>query len=429
MMRRFALLGSLLLAAGLAHAQADLDAIVGKVEDMPILRSEVERQVELFRLQAPNDSTPADSLRKAALESMIESKVMLAEAKAESVQASDNEVEQRLTKSIENMRAQFPTEAAFQEQLKREGVSLAQLKEKHREDARSQIMIQKLVDRNLRPKVGEPTTKEMEQFYASHQDSFPPEPEKLDLSHILIVPKPGEQAQRNFQSRLQQTIQATKLKKNFATTAKKLSQDLNSAPNGGDLGWVSKGDLFPEIEKQVSKLKVGQVSGPIQSRVGIHFVKMIERKPDSTMHLAHILLFPAPTEADRAKARKTVTALRRRVAEGGEDFAKVAGTYSDDADSKEKGGSLGQMPVESFNRYPTIKDELAGMSEGDISDVVESDTGFHIFKLVKRYPMQQPTYETVKEQLKEYLKAKKMQELYENWMKELKKKYYVERNL
>lgn len=411
-----------------AAAQEPVDAVVAKVEDMPILKSEVDRQVELYRLSAPaSRGVPEDSLRKMALESLIETNLMLARAKAESLTVTDQEVETRLNASIENMRAQFPNEEAFQAQLKEEGLTLAQLKDKHRRDARSQLLIQKLIDRNLRTKVPEPSTKELEKFYESHRDSFPPEPERVELSHILIIPKPGEQANRAFEAKVRQVMAALREKKlSFATIAKRHSMDKRSGPEGGDLGWVDKEDLFPEIRDRIQKMRVGQVSDPIQSRAGIHFVKMMEKQGER-MRLSHILLYPEPSEADIARAKRTAAGLRTRVTTGGEDFAKVAQTYSDDEETKSKGGSLGVTPVEAFARYPEIKDEMATMAEGEVSEVLRTETGFHVFKLHKRLPMQQPTFETVKPQLREYIMGKKMQELYETWMKELKKKYYVER--
>jgi peptidyl-prolyl cis-trans isomerase SurA len=426
-MKRIFMLALLMAVGAVLSAQEPVDAVVAKVEDTAILKSEVDRQVDLYKMAGPMSQLPDDSLRKMALESLIETNLMLTKAKAESLAVADEEVEARLEKSIQNMRAQFPTEEAFQAQLKEEGLTLAQLKDKHRQDARSQLLIQKLIDRTLRPKVGEPTTKEMEQFYDTHRDSFPPEPEKVELSHILIVPKPGEQATRNFETKGRQVMAAIQAKKlPFATIAKRYSMDKGSAANGGELGWVTKDDLFPEIRDKIQKLRVGQVSEPIQSRVGIHFVKMLEKQGER-MRLAHVLIFPTPTEADIARAKRTATGLRSRVTTGGEDFAKVAQTYSDDEENKNKGGSLGQMPVEAFGRYPEIRDELATLAPDSISEVLKSDTGFHVFKLHKRIPMQQPTYETVKPQLREYIMGKKMQELYETWMKELKKKYYVER--
>jgi len=410
-----------------ALAQQEVDAVVAKVEDTPILKSEVDRQVELLRMSLPQSQASDDSLRKIALESLIETQLLLAKAKADSLTADDKEVEERLNKSIENMKAQFPDEAAFNAQLKEEGLNLAQLKEKHRKDAKNQILIQKLLDREIRSKVKEPTARELEQFYATHKDSFPPEPEKVELSHILIIPKPGEAAKKNFEAQVRQVIAALQDKKvSFAALAKRYSMDKATAADGGNLGLVDTNDLFPEIRSQISNLKVGQVSSPIQSRVGIHFVKLIEKQGDK-FRLAHILIYPEPTEADINRAKRTANSLRNRVTAGGEDFAKVAQTYSDDEESKGKGGRLGEMPIDAFGRYPEIKDELAAMSEGEVSEVLRTDTGFHIFKLHRRIPIQQPTFEDIKPQIREYIMGKRMQELYEEWMKELKKKFYVER--
>lgn len=408
-------------------AQQEVDAVVAKVEETPILKSEVDRQVELLRMSMPQTQAPDDSLRKLALESLIETQLMLAKARTDSLTVDDREVEERLNKSIENMRSQFPSEAAFNAQLKEEGLTLAQLKDRHRKDAKNQILIQKLIDREIRSQVKEPTTKEMEQFYASHKDSFPPEPEKLEISHILIIPKPGETAQRNFEAKVKQVMAALQEKKlSFAALAKRYSMDRATAADGGNLGLVDTNDLFPEIRSQIVKLRIGQVSPPIQSRVGIHFVKLIEKQGDK-FKLAHILLYPQPTEADVNRAKRTAAGLRHRVTTGGEDFAKVAQSYSDDEETKDNGGRLGEIPIDAFGRYPEIKDELATLMPDSISEVLRSDTGFHIFKLHRRIPRQQPTFESIKPQIREYLMGQRMQELYEKWMQELKKKYYVER--
>jgi peptidyl-prolyl cis-trans isomerase SurA len=426
-MKLIKIIALVLLAGGTLFAADALDTIIGKVGDDIIMKSEIDRQVQLYKMQSPYDNTPVDSLRRAALENMIESKIMLMEAKRESLTVADNEVEEQIDKAIENLKASFPSEDSFKLALKREGTTLDKLKEKYRADTRERMMIQKLVDLKIRPKVSAPTSKELEAFYASHKDSIPNEPEKVQLAHILIIPKPGAAAEAAAQAKVREAMAQLRAKKSFASVATKFSQDPGSAARGGDLGWFGQGQMVPEFEAAAFALKPGETTRqPVRTRFGYHIIKLLERKGDQA-HAAHILIPVQASDADLAKARRTANGLRSRIVDGKEDFAKVAQSYSDDLDSKAKGGDLGLVPVDAFP--PKVKDEVAVLKEGDVSDVIETDTGLHIIKLIKREPAKEASFETVKEQLSDYLKNKKMQEEYTSWMKDLKTKYYIERNL
>lgn len=419
--------GPIILAlAGTLFAADPLDTIVGKVGDEIIMKSEVERQVQLYRMQAPGDPTPDDSLRKAALENIIEGKLMVLEARRESLTVADAEVEEQIGQAIDNLRRNFPSEDSFQSVLKREGTTLDKLKEKYRGDTRERMTIQRLIDKTIRPRVANPTSKEVEAFYAAHKDSIPNEPEKVQIQHILIAVKPGTAAQAAAQTKMRTVLAQLRAKKKFADLAAKYSQDPGSAARGGDLGWFGRGAMVPQFEQVAFSLKPGQVSDPFLSPFGFHIIKLLEKKDDQ-VHAAHILIQVKPGDADIAKAKKTAAGLRARIVDGKEDFGQVAKTYSDDTDSKAKGGDLGLVPVDAFP--PQVKDELAVLKEGDISDVIETETGYHVIKLLKREPAKEATFDSVKDQLTDYLKNKKMQDEYNSWMKDLKSKHFIERSL
>jgi peptidyl-prolyl cis-trans isomerase SurA len=426
-MKKIYLAGVLLLLAlpCSLYAQTARDGVVAVVDEQPILQSELDKQVSLLKLQLNQSQNimPEDSLNKLALERLIEVRLLMLQAKKESLDVTDAEVEEALNKSIGEMRSQFPSEEAFNAQLKAEGTDIAKLKSKHRADAKNQLLMQKLIDKNIRSRVAPPTEKEVLAFYASHKDSIPPEPEKAEVSWIVIVPKPGTAAKTAAINRYNQVMAKLKAKGDFAALAKKYSQDPGSAANGGDLGWFGRNQMVPEFEKACFEGKVGQVT-ETDTRYGRHIIKVLEKKGDQ-VRAAHILIQPVPTEADLAKARKLAAGLYRRVTTGKEDFGRVAKTYSDDPMSKENNGLLGLIPVEAFP--DAIKTELASMQEGDISEAVETEQGLTILKLNKRVAAKEPTYENVKNDLVEYLKNKKMQESLEAYLKTLKTKYVIER--
>jgi peptidyl-prolyl cis-trans isomerase SurA len=416
---------ALLAAAGSLCAQTPAsDAVVAVVEDQPILQSDLDKQMNLLKMQLYQTPLNDDTLRSLALERLIEVKLLMLQAKKESLEVSDAEVDEALNKSIADMKANFPSEEAFNAQLRSEGTTVEQLKRKHKADASNQILMQKLIDKNIRTKASQPTEKEVQVFYTSHKDSIPPDPEKVEAAWIVIVPKPGQAAKTGAINRYNEVMAKVKQKKDFATLAKKYSQDPGSGANGGDLGWFGRNQMVSEFEKACFEAKPGQIV-EVDTRYGRHIIKVLEKK-GSQVHAAHILISPIPTPTDKAKARKLAEGLRKRVTEGSEDFGRVAKTYSDDPMSKENNGNIGIVPVEAFPEV--IKAEVATLQDGGISEVLEAENGaYYIVKLVKRYPAKEPTYENVKNDLTEYLKNKKMQEALDTYLKTLKTKYTVER--
>ena len=94
--------------------------------------------------------------------------------------------------------------------------------------------------------------------------------------HILI--KTSELvSESEAKSRLQKIKQRTDKGANFAEEARLHSED-GSAPQGGDLGWLSPGETVPEFENAMNDLKIGQVSGLVQSGFGWHLIQVLARR-------------------------------------------------------------------------------------------------------------------------------------------------------
>jgi len=102
------------------------------------------------------------------------------------------------------------------------------------------------------------------------------QPERMRLRHILL--RLPEDAPESDVLKVRQTLEAAaaKLKKgaDFAALAKQQSQDPGSAPGGGDLGWVQRGQTVPDFEKAALALKPGQISEPVRTQFGLHLIKM-----------------------------------------------------------------------------------------------------------------------------------------------------------
>jgi peptidyl-prolyl cis-trans isomerase C len=160
-----------------------------------------------------------------------------------------------------------------------------------------------LFDRYVRDVVSAPiiTDAELKKYYDEHPADFAI-PEKVKVRHIVSVPVPsGPNQKTREEARQKMQMVAAELHQkaifpvgtdeetvhrvvlnNFVEAAKKYSEDA-AAPEGGDLGWVTKGALDPTFEEAAFALHKGVVSGIIETQFGYHLILVEDRKPPTTM--------------------------------------------------------------------------------------------------------------------------------------------------
>jgi peptidyl-prolyl cis-trans isomerase SurA len=133
---------------------------------------------------------------------------------------------------------------------------------------------------------------------------------QVHARHILI--KTSEITSDNdARQRLQQLKQRLEGGDDFASLARSHSDDQGSALKGGDLGWISAGDVVPEFEDQVLRLQPGQISKPFRTPFGWHLVEVLERRRhDSTQDIKKA---EAREAIRKRKAAEEVELLRRRL--------------------------------------------------------------------------------------------------------------------
>jgi peptidyl-prolyl cis-trans isomerase D len=168
--------------------------------------------------------------------------------------------------------------------------------------------------------------KEIEDAYNLRRAKFF-EPRSLKLRHIFVrIPPGGDLKQKeSAQQRAEAALQEARAGKDFASLAKKYSDDA-SAAQGGDLGWVKPGQLFPAIEQALGGLKKGAVTRVVESPAGYHIVKIEEVKEEKTTGLKEAtpeILRALRAEKGRAEAARAADADREKVASGA-DLATIA---------------------------------------------------------------------------------------------------------
>lgn len=413
-----------------APAAEVVDQIAAKVGKDVILKSEVEEEVlnqlrSAGATQMPGGDTVA-MLQKQVLSQMIDQKVLLQKALAESIDVDVSDIASELDNLVKNFRSRFSTEEDFQKELTRQHLTLEGIKDIYRDKIRDDLLVQKLVDREIRPKVTV-SSKDVEEFYKVYQDSLPFEPERVHLAHILIAVKPGEVAVKKALAKIKLVEQRLKAKASFASLAERYSEDPESAQRGGDLGWIRKGSSMAEFEDLAFSLKPGETTPGVQSPFGFEIFRCTGKTADS-VHILRILVRVTPDLADSAKAVKRLEVLRERI-KSGEDFGELAKAWSDDDSTKAKGGDLGLLPAQEMT--PALKEAIAALKPGEVSEPLRQDLtpsvyAYSLVKLVEHIPAKRLTLDKDRDKITEMAKNKKLQDKLDAYLKDLRTKVYIE---
>jgi foldase protein PrsA len=169
--------------------------------------------------------------------------------------------EEDLNAEIDKIKANFPDEATFEQQLQQAGFTIESLKEQ----LSSQVKLTKLVEPEIKV-----TDEDIKKYYEENKASYAT-PEQVRASHILVETK--EEAE--------EIVALLKGGADFAELAKERSKD-GSAAQGGDLGFFGKGQMVPEFEEAAFALAPGEVSGVVESQYGFHIIKVVEKKAAET---------------------------------------------------------------------------------------------------------------------------------------------------
>ncbi len=416
-MRRvfYAIILSLFIFEGLNAQTLFEDSCVVRVGNEVITAKDINDNLETYKLQFPG--VPEDSLRKAILEELINRKLILVAARKDtSITVTDDEVEKALNNWIEGLKQQYG-EKKFQEELSKEGLTLAKLKSMNREKMREELLIQKYLQKYVVPKLNV-TDADLRKFYTQYKDSLN-RPARYKIAQILVKFKPTSEEDKAVYNKALAVYKKIKKGEPFESFLR-LSDDDLTRDRGGDLGVVNINQFSDSVKNELSGLDAGDVSKPVRGEFGWHIFRVVE-KQDSFYHLQHIMFKITPSEKDKEKARKRVNKIMAELKKG-TPFETLAQVYSDDKTSRELGGDLGW--VTEYDLNPATLDTLRRMKKGEVK-VIESPVGYHIIKLQDMEKARKYTFDEVKENLRQLLLQRKQQEEIQALVDSLKKKIYV----
>jgi peptidyl-prolyl cis-trans isomerase SurA len=419
-----ALLGPFALGAQAGSVRSEtVDRIVAVVGDEIILASEVDEEILLAQLQKrldPSDEEAVRQFRAEVLEALIESKVLYEKARAEGIHPERDEVDARVEEMLAGVKSQFPSEEAFLAQLAAEHATLDDLTKTYRTRIEQQLAVRTLVEKNIMSQIVV-EEREIRDYWELHRAEVPLIPAGLVLRSMFFEFRGGDAIDSASNERAEIVRRRLQSGEDFATLAKVFSEG-PTADQGGEIGRFLPDDLEPALADAVRELPVGEITPVLVTSRGAHILRVNARDDDGGIHLSQIV-FLRDEEAARAAARSRAEAALARV-RAGESFEAVARDVSEDPATRERGGLLGQIPVESLS--PAHRAKLETLEVGGVSEVLEEENGLAIFLLEGREGEREPTYDDVRDRLEQLLRQEKGEKRYREYLAKAREEIFVE---
>jgi len=331
------------------------------------------------------------------------------------IKVSDTELEQAFVVRREEARAAWAlvdTAALASAAAASDAEVEAYLKDnaaEFKQPERRRVQYVTLAPKDFRPTIPEA---DVEKYYTEHAKEFET-PRQVRGSHILVpvAQTGGSEAEDKARAKVADVIRRVKGGEDFAKLATEVSEDPGSKSKGGDLGWVSKGEMVPQFEQALFALKKGELTAePVRTPFGYHAIKVVDVKEESRKPLREV----APAIRDRLAAEAAEKAARARA-----DEVKAQLQAAKDFMAEAKRLSL--APVETTMAKvdrpimlggPDALEEAAfALSVGGVSAPVKTPAGWVVLKSIETLPAGVPPLAEIRDKVVAAVKRQKAEAL------------------
>ncbi|BCA93990.1 chaperone SurA [Legionella antarctica] len=421
MFKRLALVCVLFSVVGLAEGKQLLDKVVAIVNDGVITSSELDKQVELSKkqIQAQKMEIPQETvLRKQVLQHLIDVDLQLQMAKQNGITVDSSELNSAIERvaTMNNI-----TVTQLREEITKQGISWKE----YRNNIRKEMLISRLQQKAVGKDISV-TNEQVDQYLKSAS--------KVDNTQLtyhlqnIVIPlneEPTTEQLKKAKTNAENLLAKINKGEDFSRLAIEESSG-EVALEGGDLGERHLAELPELFAKEVIKMKVGQVVGPIRTGNGFQLIKLIAIGGENQQHIItqthvrHILLKPDASMLP-SESMKQANNIYQQL-KSGKDFSLMAKQYSLDAASAVKGGDLGWVtPGELVPEFEKAMNELPLHK---VSQPVKSQFGWHLIEVIAR-KQKDDSEAFKKQQVRQFLQKRKFAEAVHNWQQHLRTEAYV----
>lgn len=426
----------LLLVGTVSHAQNNvIDEVVWVVGDEAILKSDVEDE----RLQAQYEGRRFDGDPYCVIpEELAIQKLYLHQAEIDSVMVSEQAVLQEVETYTAWLIEQIGTKEKMEEYYNK---TSTQIREMLRENMRNKQIVQEM----QRKIVGDIklTPAEVRNYFSKlPADSIPYILPQVEVQIITLEPKVTEEEKERIKSELREfTDRINKGETTFSTLARMYSEDPGSARQGGEYGFMGRGQLVPEFANVVFNLTdTKKISKVFETEFGFHIAQLIEKRGDRVSY-RHILLKPRIDQKEIDEALAKLDTLANDIRKGKVSFDDAATWVSQDKETRNNHGLLANPQTGTarfeMQQLAQVSQEAAKMVEGmNVGEISKPFTMINakgkeicaIVKLKTRLNGHKATITEDYQRLKGIVMEKRSEEKLDKWIRDKQKHTYVRIN-
>ncbi|MFK8046477.1 MAG: peptidylprolyl isomerase [Crocinitomicaceae bacterium] len=328
------LLISVMFINNLVTAQNNvIDKVVAQIGDEIIMLSDIQKS-KLQMIQEGMEVGKSEDAR--ILEELLYQKLLLNQAKIDSVEVSDDQVNANMEQRIRY----FEQQIGGREELEKfYGKSTAQIKAEFFKSIKETMLSEAMQDKITENMVITP--KDISAFFNSlPADSIPYINSKISIAQIVIYPEITETDKVkafNEISRIRKDVVDGNV--SFQASAIRYSEDPGSKFKDGDLGWQTKGTMVPEFEAAAFALDKKGISPVFETQYGYHFLQLMDRKGDN-YRVRHVLISTKADDKALDAAAIKIENIYKEIKSTSITFEKAAEKYSNDEGSKYNGGKI-----------------------------------------------------------------------------------------
>jgi peptidyl-prolyl cis-trans isomerase SurA len=406
-----------------------VDRVLAVVGNRPVLASQVDE--ELFSRQAqgvklPEDPGQLDALRREVVSSIVDEELLVQEALRDtSIQVTDQEIADGVEQQIRQVRDNFTSEIDYTNELKKAGFQTPEEYRRWLTDQQRRAALQnRLIDGlkgagKLKPVA--PTEQEMRRYFEANKGSLGSRPATLSFQQIVVGPKPSPEAKGRTKAQADSIVMELRRGADFATAARRFSQDPGSRDQGGSLNWFRRGVMVPEFEKVAFSLRPGTISDPVESPFGFHIIQ-VERTQPAEVQARHILLVPEIDSANVEKARALAGGLHQLVSRGA-SMDSLQRIYHDPAAGEREAENVPADKLPEAYAGPIAKADSGTVVPVFVIKGPGDRDQYVVLKVTNRRSQGEIRYEDVKDRIRQQLG----QELaIRRYIDQLRKSTYVE---
>lgn len=406
-----------------------IDEVLWVVGDEAILKSQVEelRKQMLYEGEKINGDPYCVIPEQIAIQ-----KLFLHQAKIDSITFPESQVIQQVDMRMNYFISQLGSKEKMEEYFNK---PYSQLREDMKDMVRDQGIIEEMQQKIVGDIKVTPAT--VRKYFSSlSADSIPYIPEQVEVQIITMDPKVPRGEIDRIKERLREfTERVNSGDSEFSTLAVLYSEDVESAKQGGELGFMGKGQLVPEFASVAFNLQdPKKVSKIVETEFGFHIIQLIERRGDR-VNVRHILLRPHVSEADKRSTAVKMDSLWNDLSQKKFSFEEAAMYVSSDKDTRNNGGLMvnknsASSKFEMQQLPQDVAKEVSTMKVGDLSKpffmVTESKKELcAIIKLKARTEGHKANISDDYMEIKGMVEGKMRHDLIQKWIKKKQAETYV----